>query len=98
MDEFYCVFTAEVSSLYSRSLTVRNAYYETMWPEKGYFVVDGHLPPDIRRRTSACPDNCPLSTNAPQDIRPLDKTTIKDLSDASVTIPASPAAYPPTGC
>jgi len=31
-------------SLYSRSVSVRNAYYETMWPEKGYFVVDGHLP------------------------------------------------------
>ena len=76
-DEFYCVFTAEVSSLYSRSFSVRNAYYETMWPEKGYFVVDGHLPPGHT---------------------PPGQTPIKDLSDASVTIPASPAAYPPTGC
>jgi len=70
MDEFYCVFTAEVSSLYSRSFSVRNAYYETMW-SGGYFVVDGHLPPPGHTPPDICLlGQLPPSTKPPQDIRP----------------------------
>jgi len=68
-----------------------------MWSEKGYFVVDGHLPPDI-----CLPGKLPPSTNAPGHMpagqTPPGQTPIKDLSVASVTIPASPAAYSLRGC